>query len=431
MSPASEAPRKRYRREDLDDEPSAVQTVEEEDEEDEEYIPIHKRRQMEAQARLSRLGKGKVLKAPEPEEEGGNEEEGGEGGADQKQSLLDVNAALRASMAEKAEPLKVLDEEQDILKHITMKTALKSVKELARGVEYADSLDTGWKPPLQIRKMKPIEHDAIRKKWAILVEGEDIPPPITSFKDMKFPQPIIDHLKASNITKPTPIQVQGLPVILSGRDMIGIAFTGSGKTLVFALPLVMLALQEEHRMPLASNEGPVGLIICPSRELASQTCQVIEGYCQSLKSGGYPELRPLLSIGGIDVRTQTDILRRGCHIIVATPGRLKDLLHKKRMTLDCCRYLCLDEADRMVDLGFEEDVREILSYFSGQRQTLMFSATMPMKIRTFAESALVKPVTVNVGRAGAANLDVIQARLGLPRGRVGGGCESYSSATGT
>ena len=104
-----------------------------------------------------------------------------------------------------------------------------------------------------------------------------------------------------------------------------------------------------------------------------------------------------------------DGIRQGVHVVVATPGRLKDLLSKKRLNLDICKYQCLDEADRMVDAsGFEEDVREILSYFKSQRQTLMFSATMPIKVKAFAESALVDPVTVNVGRAGAANLDVIQ-----------------------
>jgi len=359
---------------------------------------------MEAEARLTRLGKIGGSGSKELDEKGADQQDG----ENVKQSLLIANAKTRATMPEKAEPLKQLDEEQDILKHITMKTALKSVKELAKGVEYDSSIDTGWRPPWGVRKLKASEHEAVRKKWAILVEGEDIPPPVTSFKEMRFPQPVIEHLKSKNITKPTPIQVQGLPVVLSGRDMIGIAFTGSGKTLVFSLPLVMLAIQEEHRMPLASGEGPVGMVICPSRELARQTSQVIEGYCEVLRDAGFPEVRTLLAIGGVDVRTQTDVLRLGCHIIVATPGRLKDLLHKKRMNLDCCRYLCLDEADRMVDLGFEEDVREILSYFQGQRQTLMFSATMPMKIRTFAESALIKPVTVNVGRAGAANLDVIQ-----------------------
>ena len=114
-------------------------------------------------------------------------------------------------------------------------------------------------------------------------------------------------------------------------------------------------------------------------------------------------------MGGVDARAQSDLVRdKGVHIATATPGRLKDLLGRKRLTLDACRYLCLDEADRMVDLGFEDDLREILSFFKAQRQTLMFSATMPAKISAFAHSALVDPVTVNVGRSGAANLDVIQ-----------------------
>merc|ERR1719487_2051882 len=101
-------------------------------------------------------------------------------------------------------------------------------------------------------------------------------------------------------------------------------------------------------------------------------------------------------------------LQRGCHMVVATPGRLNDNLTKKRMTLCQCKYLCLDEADRMIDLGFEEDIRTIFSFFSGQRQTVLYSATMPTKIRDFAQSALVDPITVNVGRAGAASLDVVQ-----------------------
>ena len=106
---------------------------------------------------------------------------------------------------------------------------------------------------------------------------------------------------------------------------------------------------------------------------------------------------------------QTDMVcDRGVHMVTATPGRLKDHLHKKRRNLDICKFLVMDKADRMVDLGFEEDIRDIYSFFKSQRQTLLFSATMPVKIRKFAESALVNPIVVNVGRAGAANLDVIQ-----------------------
>ncbi|KAG6399268.1 hypothetical protein SASPL_140744 [Salvia splendens] len=156
--------------------------------------------------------------------------------------------------------------------------------------------------------------------------------------------------------------------------MIGIAFTGSGKTLVFVLPLVMIALQEEMMMPINPGEGPFGLVVCRSRELARQTFEVVELFLESLKEAGYPELRPLLCIGGIDMKLQLDIVKKGVHIVVATPGRLKDMLAKKKMNVNNCRYLTLDEADRLVDLGFEDDIREVFYHFKGQRQTLLFSA---------------------------------------------------------
>ena len=127
-----------------------------------------------------------------------------------------------------------------------------------------------------------------------------------------------------------------------------------------------------------------------------------------MSQNGFPQLRVLLAIGGINMSEQSHILSRGPHIVIATPGRLQDLLEKKKITLAICKYLCLDEADRMVDMGFEDDMRNIMSFFQGQRQTLLFSATMPTKIREFAKSALVRPVVVNVGRAGAASLDVVQ-----------------------
>ncbi|KAK4375467.1 hypothetical protein RND71_006144 [Anisodus tanguticus] len=161
------------------------------------------------------------------------------------------------------------------------------------------------------------------------VKGDDVTPPIKNFKDMRFPEPILKKLRAKGIVQPTPIQVQGLSVILSGRDMIGIAFTGSGKTLVFVLPLIMIALQEEIMMPIAPGEGPFGLIICPSRELARQIYEVIEQFIEPPRENGYPELRPLLCIGGVDMKSQVDVVKRGVHIVVATPGRLKDLLAKK------------------------------------------------------------------------------------------------------
>lgn len=161
----------------------------------------------------------------------------------------------------------------------------------------------------------------------------------------------------------------------SGRDMIGIAFTGSGKTLAFTLPAIMQALESEAKLPFVRGEGPVGLIICPSRELARQTYEGLVAMCMALKeSGEYPEIRSLLCIGGINMADQGEVFNRGVHIVVATPGRLMDMLDKGKLNATSCRYvfpsdkanfrfLCMDEADRMIDMGFEEDVRSIMSHF--------------------------------------------------------------------
>eukprot|EP01122_Echinamoeba_exundans_P005766 TRINITY_DN1592_c0_g1_i1.p1 TRINITY_DN1592_c0_g1~~TRINITY_DN1592_c0_g1_i1.p1 ORF type:complete len:469 (+),score=111.50 TRINITY_DN1592_c0_g1_i1:325-1731(+) len=248
----------------------------------------------------------------------------------------------------------------------------------------------------------------IREHLHILVDGEDVPPICTRFVDLKLPPSIISGLAKKGITKPSPIQAQGLPVILSGRDMIGVAHTGSGKTLVFSLPAVMFALEEEMKLPIVAGEGPFSLILCPSRELALQTTQVIQGMCDSLSAAGFPSLRCALLMGGGQTREQENKLRSGVHIIVATPGRLLHFLNSKRFTLTLCKYFVMDEADRLIDLGFEEDIRNIMDHFKGQRQTVLFSATMPKTIQNFARSALVKPIEVNVGRAGAASLDVLQ-----------------------
>lgn len=288
--------------------------------------------------------------------------------------------------------------------------ALQAASELAEGIKYQSSLPTSWRCPQKILKDGEVEWENIRKKWHILVEGHDCPPPIRNFADMAFPKPILDVLKQKNVKRPTPIQMQGLTVALSGRDMVGIAFTGSGKTLSFSLPLVMSALEEEARMPLVPGEGPVGIVLAPSRELARQTYEVVTEFCTALNNQTqYPGIRSQLLIGGESARDQVQPFRdRGVHCVVATPGRLRDFLKKRSITLDICRYICLDEADRMLDLGFDEEVSEIMNHFHHQRQTILYSATFPKKFQDFAKQTLVRPIVVNVGRAGAANLDVIQ-----------------------
>jgi ATP-dependent RNA helicase DDX41 len=332
---------------------------------------------------------------------------------DQNYSLLDQAADLHKSLTdEQRKELSRKEEEKRILKEASkvQTNALQAASEVASGVTYTTPMPSTWTVPRYLLAQGPDEWQKVRQEWHMDVEGDDIPPPMKRFKDMKLPLPIIMALKEKNIQRPTPIQMQGIPVALAGRDMVGIAFTGSGKTVTFSLPLVMAALEEELRMPLIAGEGPVGFILAPSRELARQTFDVVKDYMQRISSTpGYPELRAQLLIGGENSREQVKVIQeRGVHAIVATPGRMRDLLKRKQMNLDICRYCCLDEADRMLDLGFDEEVGEIMNYFPHQRQTLLFSATFPQKFQDFARSTLVKPIVVNVGRAGAANLDVIQ-----------------------
>jgi ATP-dependent RNA helicase DDX41 len=157
--------------------------------------------------------------------------------------------------------------------------------------------------------------------------------------------------------------MQGLPALFLGRDLIGIAYTGSGKTLAFCLPLFMFCLEQECTLPFTREEGPFGLIICPSRELARQTSLFIRNLSDAAMGDGYPDIRVLTCIGGESLKNQIETIKRGVHVVVATPGRLIDMLDKKIMNLNVCRYLCFDEADRMIDMGFEEEVRNIISYF--------------------------------------------------------------------
>eukprot|EP00794_Sanderia_malayensis_P005774 gene5774-6479_t len=325
-------------------------------------------------------------------------------------SLLDQHIELKkkAEVIKETTLQKQLKEEEKILESISERKALMAAGEIAKGIVYDNPIKTGWKPPQYIQNYPLTKHEAIRKKYSIIVEGEDIPPPIKTFKEMKFPRSILNVLKRKGIKEPTPIQVQGLPTVLCGRDIIGIAFTGSGKTLVFCLPIIMFCIEQEKVLPFRKGEGPYGLLISPSRELAKQTLDVIEEFTKALENDGLPRLKCLACIGGRPMKEQIEAIKSGVHIVIATPGRLMHLLDSKAINLDICRYCCLDEADRMIDMGFEDDVRTIFSYFKSQRQTLFFSATMPKKIQNFAKSALVKPVTVNVGRAGAASLDIVQ-----------------------
>ncbi|ORZ35125.1 P-loop containing nucleoside triphosphate hydrolase protein [Catenaria anguillulae PL171] len=375
------------------------------------YVPVHQRKQAKLAHLASRnllnastvaslggrLGGGGAASASSDHDDGGgtavgddsNSKPGSSSAAalmGRGESLMDQTLRMHESERPKSAAEVAMEKEAELLKSLLLKKQLASDKEKAHGIKYQDPIKTSWKPSRELLARGPEYFARIREKYHIDVEGDDVPPPITRFHEMKVHQCIVEYLaKAKGIQRPTPIQIQGIPTVLAGRDMIGIAFTGSGKTLVFTLPLVLFAVEEELKLPFQRGEGPVGLIMCPSRELAKQTHEIINNLASVMAQDGYPKIRSLLCIGGINMAEQYQTLQQGIHVVVATPGRLKDMLAKRKFHLRNCKYLCFDEADRMIDMGFEDD-----------------------KIKDFAQSALVKPVTVNVGRAGAANLNIVQ-----------------------
>jgi ATP-dependent RNA helicase DDX41 len=373
-------------------------------EDDDVYVPLKKRKEDEMSG-LDAVIRPRATKARDdvaaPEEEPA------------KMSLFDM-AVERVRQQENGVELalqpvsQAVIEEELVANMQVSRSALVSAAELAKDIKYHEPMRTTWRPPPVLRFQSSDDAALMRLKYGIIVEGDDVPHPARTFKDLRLPMATIDLLAQQGIINPTPIQRQGLPVALSGRDMIGIAYTGSGKTLVFSLPAIFVSMDLETRIPIEGGEGPFALILVPSRELAKQTYDIIVAHAEALYRAHLPEVRCLLCTGGIDLRNQSSVLNRGAHIVVATPGRIQDLLKKKTFTLSQCRYLVLDEGDRMVDVGFEEDLRNIFSYFKAQRQTLLFSATMPKHIMNFARTALVKPVIVNVSRAGAANQNITQ-----------------------
>lgn len=278
-SSSAAPPIKRYRR--VEDEKSSG--AEDEDDKYVPYVPVKQRKKQQ----LVKMGRIVQLTAeaaqPKSSSENENEDESQNAtdpelwGRKYNISLLDQHTELKkiAEAKKISDVEKQLKEEEKILESVQAQKALMAVSELAKGIQYEDPIKTSWKPPRYIITMSEQKRNAIRKRLRILVEGEDVAPPIRSFKEMKLHKGILNGLAAKGIKRPTPIQIQGIPTVLSGRDLIGIAFTGSGKTLVFVLPIIMFALEQEYRLPFVKNEGPYGLIICPSRELAKQTYDII------------------------------------------------------------------------------------------------------------------------------------------------------------
>uniref|UniRef100_A0A6P7GIP1 RNA helicase n=1 Tax=Diabrotica virgifera virgifera TaxID=50390 RepID=A0A6P7GIP1_DIAVI len=240
--------------------------------------------------------------------------------------------------------------------------------------------------------------------------GDKVPRHITSFEEVQLTEIIRSNITMARYDSPTPVQKYAIPIIISKRDVMACAQTGSGKTAAFLVPILN---QMFENGPPNIQQGrsrrkqfPLGLVLAPTRELATQI------YDESKKFSYRSRVRPCVVYGGAHIGDQMRELDRGCHLLVATPGRLLDMIERGRIGLDYCRYLVLDEADRMLDMGFEVQIRRIVEKETmpktGERQTLMFSATFPSPIQMLARDFLDNYIFLAVGRVGSTSENITQ-----------------------
>uniref|UniRef100_A0A8C6KZ05 Probable ATP-dependent RNA helicase DDX46 n=3 Tax=Nothobranchius furzeri TaxID=105023 RepID=A0A8C6KZ05_NOTFU len=255
----------------------------------------------------------------------------------------------------------------------------------------------------ELAKITPEEVNAYRLELeGITVKGKGCPKPIKTWVQCGVSMKILSAMRKHSYEKPTPIQAQAIPAIMSGRDLIGIAKTGSGKTIAFLLPMFRHIMDQR---PLEEAEGPISVIMTPTRELALQITKECKKFSKSLG------LRVVCVYGGTGISEQIAELKRGAEIIVCTPGRMIDMLgaNSGRVTnLRRVTYVVLDEADRMFDMGFEPQVMRIVDNVRPDRQTVMFSATFPRAMEALARRILSKPIEVQVGGRSVVCSDVEQ-----------------------
>ncbi|MDR2041034.1 MAG: DEAD/DEAH box helicase [Tannerella sp.] len=223
-----------------------------------------------------------------------------------------------------------------------------------------------------------------------------------TFKELDISEPILKALVKKEYASPTPVQEQAIPVALKGCDLLGIAQTGTGKTAAFAIPIIQ---QLSRPAPKGTERNIQALILTPTRELAIQINECVSDYAKYTTG-----LRHTVIFGGVNQHPQVDALKRGIDILIATPGRLLDLIQQKHITLKHVKHFVLDEADRMLDMGFIHDIKRILPLLPKQKQTLFFSATMPQAIANLSKSILNRPVRVEVTPESSV-VDTIEQRL--------------------
>ena len=228
------------------------------------------------------------------------------------------------------------------------------------------------------------------------------------FKDLDLIPELLRSVQKQGYKKPTPIQKQAIPQVLAGQDVMARAQTGTGKTAAFALPLLQ-RLHSANHSALRKSGRPRALVLAPTRELAAQVGESFKNYGKAVK------LRTTVIFGGVGANPQIQALRQGVDILVATPGRLLDLLQQEHLKLDAVEYFVLDEADRMLDMGFIRDIHKIIRYLPRERQSLMFSATYSKEIKTLAKKLLKAPKEIEIAQENSTADTVKQSLFRVER----------------
>ncbi|XP_057987519.1 ATP-dependent RNA helicase DBP2 isoform X2 [Hevea brasiliensis] len=261
-----------------------------------------------------------------------------------------------------------------------------------------------WSPSERVLRLNSQQIEDVRLRLNVEVTvASDSPPapaPIESFEDMLLHPSIMKDITYHGYTRPTSIQAQAMTVALSGRDLLGCAQTGSGKTAAFAIPMIQHCLAQS---PIWRGDGPLALVLAPTRELAQQIEKEVKCFSRSLEC-----FRTAIVVGGTNIADQRSELRAGVDVIVATPGRFIDHLQQGNTSLSRISFIVLDEADRMLDMGFEPQIREVLHNLPKRHQTLLFSATMPVEIEILTQEYLTTPVQIKVGKVSSPTANVSQ-----------------------
>jgi len=267
-------------------------------------------------------------------------------------------------------------------------------------IEYEPFTKDFYEEHDEIANMLPEDCANLRQLLQIKIRGNKVPNPIASFNHLLIDDAILNKIYKVGYRIPTPIQCQCLPSGLKGRDLIGIAKTGSGKTLGYIIPMIIHILDQK---PLGKHEGPIVLVLAPTRELCQQIC------VETTKFAKLFDLKCVSIIGGDDKTDQWRELKHGVEILIGTPGRIIDLAKKGAFKINLrTTFLVIDEADRMFDMGFEYQIRQVLDQIRPDRQILFFSATFNKKVENLTKDILTDPIKIIVGKEGVSNEDVTQ-----------------------